>query len=93
MWLRDNCACAECRDPRNGQKLFQITDLPQDLAVAAETAAEVDGAPGWEVVWSPDGHRSRYADAWLGEPEGGSGGPGWATGVPRTARSSGSRPI
>ena len=25
VWLRDNCPCAECRDPRNGQKLFGIT--------------------------------------------------------------------
>ncbi|MFG2779743.1 gamma-butyrobetaine hydroxylase-like domain-containing protein [Streptomyces prunicolor] len=27
-WLRDNCPCPRCRDPRNGQKLFQITELP-----------------------------------------------------------------
>ena len=27
IWLRDNCPCADCRDPRNGQKLFGITDL------------------------------------------------------------------
>ncbi|MFF2614988.1 phosphonate degradation HD-domain oxygenase [Kitasatospora sp. NPDC058046] len=54
-WLRDNCPCAECRDPRNGQKLFQIHELPPDLAVAAST--EADGH--LEVLWS-DGHRSRY---------------------------------
>ncbi|GAA1404013.1 hypothetical protein GCM10009639_49530 [Kitasatospora putterlickiae] len=59
-WLRDNCPCAECRDPRNGQKLFQITDLPQDLAIAAR--AELDGH--LEVLWS-DGHRSRYPSGWL----------------------------
>jgi gamma-butyrobetaine dioxygenase len=63
--LRDNCGCAGCRDPRNGQKLFQITDLPEDLTVAAESAALVDGAPGWEVLWQPGGHRSRYSEAWL----------------------------
>jgi gamma-butyrobetaine dioxygenase len=65
MWLRDNCGCADCRDPRNGQKLFQITDLPEGLAVAAETPAAVDGMPGWEVRWAPDGHRSHYAESWL----------------------------
>jgi gamma-butyrobetaine dioxygenase len=64
MWLRDNCGCADCRDPRNGQKLFQITDLPGDLAVATESPAEADGAPGWEVVWRPDGHVSHYTEAW-----------------------------
>ncbi|TQF03042.1 DUF971 domain-containing protein [Kitasatospora acidiphila] len=55
-WLRDNCPCADCRDPRSGQKLFQITDLPADLAVAAATEA-ADGR--LEVLWS-DGHRSTY---------------------------------
>jgi gamma-butyrobetaine dioxygenase len=64
-WLRDNCGCGHCRDPRNGQKLFQITDLPPDLAVGTTAPATVDGSAGWEVVWQPDGHRSHYADAWL----------------------------
>ncbi|MFD7447988.1 TauD/TfdA family dioxygenase [Kitasatospora sp. NPDC059827] len=67
-WLRDNCPCADCRDPRNGQKLFQIDDLPPDLAIAAST--ETDGH--LEVLWS-DGHRSRYPLAWLAEPAGGDG--------------------
>ena len=66
LWLRDNCGCAHCRDPRNGQKLFQITELPEDLAVAIETpVTKPDGTPGWQVVWAPDGHRSRYAESWL----------------------------
>ncbi|MFC1440649.1 TauD/TfdA family dioxygenase [Streptacidiphilus sp. N1-10] len=64
-WLRDNCCCARCRDPRNGQKLFQITDLPRDLAVSAQSRTTVDGAPGWEVVWEPDGHVSAYTEAWI----------------------------
>ncbi|PBC67342.1 gamma-butyrobetaine dioxygenase [Streptomyces sp. TLI_235] len=59
-WLRDNCPCADCRDPGNGQKLFQITDLPADLAVQETT--ERDGHP--EVRWT-DGHRSRYPLTWL----------------------------
>ncbi|MER7584922.1 TauD/TfdA family dioxygenase [Kitasatospora sp. NPDC097691] len=67
-WLRDNCPCAECRDPRNGQKLFRIDDLPQDLTIAAST--ESDGR--LEVLWS-DGHRSRYPLAWLAEEDEGDG--------------------
>ncbi|MFD8752615.1 TauD/TfdA family dioxygenase [Kitasatospora sp. NPDC059577] len=67
-WLRDNCPCAECRDPRNGQKLFRIDDLPEDLAIAAST--ESDGR--LEVLWS-DGHRSRYPLAWLDEADHGDG--------------------
>ncbi|WP_329490060.1 TauD/TfdA family dioxygenase [Kitasatospora sp. NBC_01246] len=67
-WLRDNCPCAECRDGRSGQKLFQITDLPADLALAAH--AEVGG--NLEVLWS-DGHRSRYPLEWLARDADGDG--------------------
>ncbi|WP_316527038.1 2-trimethylaminoethylphosphonate dioxygenase [Kitasatospora brasiliensis] len=67
-WLRDNCPCAECRDPRNGQKLFQIADLPEDLAVAG--SGETDGH--LEVLWS-DGHRSRYPLEWLDGADEGDG--------------------
>ncbi|MBO1414978.1 phosphonate degradation HD-domain oxygenase [Streptomyces sp. FH025] len=67
-WLRDNCPCAECRDPRNGQKLFQIDELPDDLAIA--TSTETDGH--LDVLWS-DGHRSRYPLAWLHAEDEGDG--------------------
>ncbi|RAJ44145.1 gamma-butyrobetaine dioxygenase [Kitasatospora sp. SolWspMP-SS2h] len=58
-WLRDNCPCTACRDPRGGQKLFQVGDLPDDLA-AAEA---VEDAAGLTVLWS-DGHRSHYPAGW-----------------------------
>ncbi|MEU6983580.1 TauD/TfdA family dioxygenase [Streptomyces sp. NPDC046324] len=67
LWLRDNCPCADCRDPRNGQKLFQITELPDALTVdTVHDTRTPDGAPAREVVWAPDGHRSVYAESWLG---------------------------
>lgn len=56
IWLRDNCPCTECRDPRNGQKLFGITDLAPDLAVTDVT--------GTTVTFS-DGHVSRFDPAFL----------------------------
>ncbi|MCX5015638.1 TauD/TfdA family dioxygenase [Streptomyces sp. NBC_00555] len=67
FWLRDNCPCTECRDPRTGQKLFQITDLPDGLAIGAARSGvpAADGSPGLEVRWEPDGHRSVYPQAWL----------------------------
>ncbi|WP_377273306.1 TauD/TfdA family dioxygenase [Peterkaempfera sp. SMS 1(5)a] len=65
MWLRDNCPCPECRDPHSGQKLFQITDLPRELAVASAAPQHDNGANAVDVVWSPDGHRSRYPVQWL----------------------------
>ncbi len=60
-WLRDNCHCAACRHPGNGQKLYEIVDLPDNLQVAA---AEVMADGDLQVRWS-DGHLSAYSDAWL----------------------------
>lgn len=60
-WLRDNCHCAKCRHPGNGQKLYEIVDLPSGLA-AVETGLGSDRA--LRVTWS-DGHRSDYAESWL----------------------------
>lgn len=70
-WLRDNCPCPRCRDPRNGQKLFQITELPIGLALDAVRRT----ADGVEVDWAPDGHRSAYSAQWLtaNRPDGGDG--------------------
>ncbi|WP_330334032.1 TauD/TfdA family dioxygenase [Streptomyces sp. NBC_00536] len=66
FWLRDNCPCTDCRDPRNGQKLFQITDLPAGLAIGSAREARTPlGEPAREIVWAPDGHRSLYPLAWL----------------------------
>jgi gamma-butyrobetaine dioxygenase len=61
FWLRDNCNCEKCRHPGNGQKLYEIVDLPEDLA-----AIEAMVAPDHKlrVLWS-DGHRSEYTPDWL----------------------------
>jgi gamma-butyrobetaine dioxygenase len=56
VWLRDNCPCAECRDPRNGQKLFGITDLPPDLTVTDVSCT---------TVTFSDGHVSRFDPGFL----------------------------
>ena len=61
VWLRDNCPCAECLDPVSGQKLKDITELPEDVAVsAAEDAGE-----SVVVMFAPDGHRSVFSRSWL----------------------------
>ena len=50
-----------CKDPQTGQKLFGITDIPADVAIASieESAESV------VVVFAPDGHRSTFARSWL----------------------------
>ncbi|HEY6295045.1 MAG TPA: TauD/TfdA family dioxygenase [Streptosporangiaceae bacterium] len=61
VWLRDNCPCAECLDPRSKQKFLAITDLSTELAVAS--AAEVGESV--VVTYAPDRHRSVFSRAWL----------------------------
>ena len=61
VWLRDNCPCADCLDPVSGQKLKDITELPDGLAVSA---AE-DAGDAVIVTYAPDGHRSAFSRAWL----------------------------
>lgn len=42
VWQRDNCTCAECRDPGSGRRLKDITEIPSALLLAAaEEAGEV----------------------------------------------------
>ena len=60
-WLRDNCRCPACRHPGNGQKLYEVVDLPHDLAVRE---AMLPAGQSLHVVWS-DGHVSDFALAWL----------------------------
>ena len=61
-WLRDNCHCPACRHPGNGQKLYEIVDLPDTLSAAG---AEVQADGSLLVHWS-DGHVSDYSADWLG---------------------------
>ncbi|MHB8505015.1 MAG: gamma-butyrobetaine hydroxylase-like domain-containing protein, partial [Acidimicrobiales bacterium] len=64
IWLRDNCPCPECRDPRSGQKLVRLVDLPEGLAVERVEGAGQD-AGTVAVTFAPDGHRAAFPAAWL----------------------------
>jgi gamma-butyrobetaine dioxygenase len=69
IWLRDNCGCAKCRHPGNGQRLLDTLEIPDDIAPVDLELAEGD----LHVIWS-DMHESRYTATWLREhaftPEG-----------------------
>jgi gamma-butyrobetaine dioxygenase len=60
IWLRDNCRCPDCRHA-NGQRLFEITDLPRDLAL--KELGIQDGKV--RLVWAPDEHVSEFPAEWL----------------------------
>ena len=62
IWLRDNCYCSICGDPRHGEKRFRLVDVPIDLEPLS-----VNGESGnaVEILWKPDSHRSVYNARWL----------------------------
>ena len=61
VWLRDNCQEADSRDRSSGQRLFDISALPDEIGIAdARMEAGMIA-----VHYSPDGHLSQFAPAWL----------------------------
>jgi gamma-butyrobetaine dioxygenase len=63
IWLRVNCPCVNCLDPRSGERLVSITDVPEDTSVT--TARLVGGRV--EVVFGPDGHSAAFDVGWLNQ--------------------------
>jgi gamma-butyrobetaine dioxygenase len=61
VWLRHNCPCPDCRDPVTGQRLIEITAIPNEV-VATVTAQSGDSV---EVTFAPGGHRAVFSRAWL----------------------------
>lgn len=60
IWLRDQCACVECRHP-SGQRLFEIGDLPERPEIKSATLLP-DGTV--RIAWA-EGHASTYSTAFL----------------------------
>jgi len=60
IWLRDQCACPVCRHP-NGQRLFEIGDLPEHPQIGRVT---LQGG-SVEVVWQGEEHTSVYPPDFL----------------------------
>jgi alpha-ketoglutarate-dependent taurine dioxygenase len=46
VWLRRNCPCQDCRDPVTGQRLIEITDIPN--GTVATVTSDDDHA---KVLW------------------------------------------
>ncbi|GEK71935.1 MULTISPECIES: TauD/TfdA family dioxygenase [Halomonas] len=56
-WLRDHCACAECRHPMTRERLYMGLEVPDTPEVRLE-----DG--NLTLTWA-DGHVSRFDAGWL----------------------------
>lgn len=61
QWLRDNCPCSDCVYPLTREQVFEIADMPPDLAPQLAGAA----ATGDLTVRWTDGHDSRFHAGWL----------------------------
>jgi gamma-butyrobetaine dioxygenase len=70
VWLRDNCPCPDCVAPGTTQKLKDITDMPNGVAIT-RTHQSSDSVA---VTFAPDQHRSEFSRSWLAAnaPAGGS---------------------
>ncbi|MDX1608543.1 MAG: TauD/TfdA family dioxygenase [Halofilum sp. (in: g-proteobacteria)] len=66
LWLRDHCACGECRHPQTRERLFRLIDLPETLPAPH---AEVTSAGALRLSWPPMGefgaHESLFDPGWL----------------------------
>lgn len=63
IWLRDQCACPQCRHP-SGQRLFEIVDLPEQPRIERITTLADSTV---QVVWKDEAHTSAYPAAFLYE--------------------------
>ena len=63
IWLRDHCQMPTSRNPNNGQRLINITDLPVDTRIRAAILRHGDIV----IEFSPENYRSTYTSQWLRE--------------------------
>jgi gamma-butyrobetaine dioxygenase len=60
-WLLASCPCPACLDPRSGQRLVSVTDLPAGAWFGEVT----EDADSFIVTFEPDGHRAVVSTSWL----------------------------
>jgi gamma-butyrobetaine dioxygenase len=71
VFLRDSCTCSQCLDPHSKQKLFQTSDIPENLEGSFKAIIDVEKGDSIELEWKTDvkgygpDHRTRHSIAWL----------------------------
>jgi gamma-butyrobetaine dioxygenase len=61
VWLRDNCPCPDCVAPGTTQKVKDITDMPNGVAITHAGRAH----DSVTVTFAPDQHRATFSQSWL----------------------------
>ena len=64
LWLRDGCECTECLHPKTLERTFNLLSIPQRLDARR---VEISDAGALIVVWSNDGHVSKYDSRWFAD--------------------------
>lgn len=62
IWLRDNCYCSACGDPRHGEKRFRLVDVSLDIKPLSVSWYSGNTL---EISWKLDSHKSVYDARWL----------------------------
>lgn len=71
VFLRDSCMCSQCRDPHSKQKLFQTSDIPENLEGSCRSVVDQEKGLSIELEWKSDvkgfgpEHRTRHSIDWL----------------------------
>ena len=61
LWLRDHCQMPASRNPANGQRLINITEIPADIAIAE---VQLEGSK-IRIEFTPGDHCSEFDVDWL----------------------------
>jgi len=66
MWLRDHCACDQCRHPMTRERLYKLLDDPLWERFESDDALEAFAfdASSLTLTWR-DGHVSRFDAGWM----------------------------
>ncbi|PWG62132.1 TauD/TfdA family dioxygenase [Spiribacter halobius] len=66
LWLRDHCACPQCRHPQTRERIVRLLDLPEPLP-APDVEVTGDGAllVSWPATGEHPAHESRFDPGWL----------------------------
>lgn len=61
VWLRDNCYCDECHDPRTHQKMVWLVDIPENIVPRKLMFTE----HAITLQWDHPLHKSEFDAQWL----------------------------
>ncbi len=76
VWLRDHCACTECRHPQTHERMFRLVDLPAEIPAPSARITDMGAlALDWPAMTGIDAHRSLFDPGWLRQRADDDGGP------------------